>query len=79
MNVAGNIYGINGPIVTIKGNLGFKISEMVFVGKKRLVGEVIGLTKALLGSKRKCSQHVTGHGQMVRKDIFGRQNLRWQK
>ena len=36
MNVAGNIYGINGPIVTIKGNLGFKISEMVFVGKKRL-------------------------------------------
>ncbi len=45
MNVAGNIYGINGPIVTIKGNLGFKISEMVFVGKKRLVGEVIGLTK----------------------------------
>lgn len=45
MNVAGNIYGINGPIVTIKGNLGFKMSEMAFVGKKRLVGEVIGLTK----------------------------------
>lgn len=45
MNVTGNIYGINGPIITIKGNLGFKMSEMVYVGKYRLVGEVIGLTK----------------------------------
>ncbi len=46
MKVTGKIYGINGPIVTIKGNLGFKMSEMVYVGEKRLVGEVIGLTKA---------------------------------
>ena len=45
MNVSGKIYGINGPIVTIKGNLGFKMSEMVYVGESRLVGEVIGLTK----------------------------------
>lgn len=45
MNVTGNIYGINGPIITIKGNLGFKMSEMVYVGEHRLVGEVIGLTK----------------------------------
>ena len=31
MNVTGRIYGINGPIVTILGNLGFKMSEMVYV------------------------------------------------
>lgn len=45
MNVTGNIFGINGPIITIRGNLGFKMSEMVYVGEHRLVGEVIGLTK----------------------------------
>lgn len=45
MNVTGKIYGINGPIITILGNLGFKMSEMVYVGEHRLVGEVIGLTK----------------------------------
>ena len=45
MSVAGKIYGINGPIITIKGNLGFKMSEMVYVGEKRLVGEVIALNK----------------------------------
>ena len=45
MSVSGKIFGINGPIVTVKGNLGFQMSEMVHVGEKRLVGEVIGLTK----------------------------------
>ena len=45
MDRIGKIYGINGPIVYLKGNLGFKMSEMVLVGKQRLVGEVIGLTK----------------------------------
>lgn len=45
MNVTGRIYGINGPIVTIQGNPGFKMAEMVYVGEKRLVGEVIGLKK----------------------------------
>lgn len=45
MSITGNIYGINGPIITIKGNLGFKMSEMVYVGKNRLVGEVIGLNR----------------------------------
>ncbi|MEG0962499.1 MAG: V-type ATP synthase subunit A [Lachnospiraceae bacterium] len=43
--VIGKIYGINGPIVTLKGNLGFKMSEMVYVGTQRLIGEVIALTK----------------------------------
>lgn len=38
------IYGINGPIVYLRGNTGFKMSEMVYVGKQKLVGEVINLT-----------------------------------
>ena len=45
MNKTGVIYGINGPVVYLKGNTGFKMSEMVYVGEERLVGEVIGLTK----------------------------------
>lgn len=45
MSITGKIYGINGPVVTLKGNLGFQMSEMVYVGESRLVGEVIGLTK----------------------------------
>ncbi|MCI8300855.1 MAG: V-type ATP synthase subunit A [Lachnospiraceae bacterium] len=43
MNITGKIYGINGPVITVRGNLGFKMSEMVYVGKQRLLGEVIGL------------------------------------
>ncbi|HAU86710.1 MAG TPA: V-type ATP synthase subunit A [Lachnospiraceae bacterium] len=45
MQLTGKIYGINGPIVYLKGNLGFKMAEMVYVGNEKLVGEVIGLTK----------------------------------
>ena len=51
----GIIYGINGPVVYLKnpseGNdtkaerADFKMSEMVYVGKERLVGEVIALSK----------------------------------
>ena len=39
----GEIYGINGPVVTLLGDQGFQMNEMVYVGKNRLVGEVIGL------------------------------------
>jgi len=35
------ISGINGPIVTISGPTDLEMMEMVFVGNKRLVGEVI--------------------------------------
>lgn len=45
MNKTGIIYGINGPVIYLKGNTGFKMSEMVYVGEENLVGEVIGLTK----------------------------------
>jgi len=44
MNKTGLIYGINGPVVYIKGNTGFRMSEMVYVGKEKLVGEVISLS-----------------------------------
>ncbi len=45
MNRTGVIYGINGPVIYLQGNTGFKMSEMVYVGQEKLVGEVIGLTK----------------------------------
>ena len=40
------IYGINGPVVTVKAAQSFSMMEMVYVGKERLVGEVIGITSA---------------------------------
>lgn len=43
----GTIYGINGPVIYLKGNTGFKMSEMVHVGTAKLVGEVIALDKDL--------------------------------
>lgn len=45
MENTGIIYGINGPVVYIQGTTGFKMAEMVYVGRERLVGEVIGLSK----------------------------------
>lgn len=45
MNITGKIFGINGPIVYVSGNLGFKMGEMVLVSNEKLVGEVIGLKK----------------------------------
>ncbi len=45
MSRTGKIYGINGPVIYIKGQTDFKMSEMVYVGKENLVGEVISLTK----------------------------------
>ncbi len=37
------IYGVNGPVVTIKGKTGLAMMEMVYVGEQRLAGEVIGM------------------------------------
>ena len=42
-----SIYGINGPLVTVKGKTDLKMSEMVYVGKEKLVGEVIRLSPEL--------------------------------
>lgn len=41
----GTIYGINGPVIYLKGKSSFKMSEMVYVGEEKLVGEVISLDK----------------------------------
>ena len=43
MSKTGVIRGINGPIVHVKGDPGFTMNEMVYVGHDNLVGEVIGL------------------------------------
>lgn len=45
MHKTGSIYGINGPVIYLKGNTGFMMSEMVYVGEEKLVGEVISLDK----------------------------------
>ena len=44
MAKTGVIYGINGPVVSLEGDPGFQMNEMVYVGRENLVGEVIGLT-----------------------------------
>ncbi len=44
MAKTGIIAGINGPVVRLKGDAGFTMNEMVYVGRENLVGEVIGLT-----------------------------------
>ena len=38
------IYGINGPVVYVKGATDFKMGEMVYVGEEKLVGEIISLS-----------------------------------
>ena len=45
MSESGSIYGINGPVIYVKGDVGFKMSEMVYVGDEKLVGEVIALDR----------------------------------
>ena len=44
MEKTGKIYGINGPVIYIKGKTDFIMGEMVYVSEERLVGEVISLT-----------------------------------
>ncbi len=39
----GYIYGINGPVVTVKGTDELTMMEMVKVGNEQLIGEVIGI------------------------------------
>ena len=38
------IYSVNGPVVKIRNTNVFSMMEMVYVGNRRLIGEVIGLT-----------------------------------
>ncbi len=41
------IFGINGPVVTVRDTDSFEMMEMVHVGEQSLVGEVIGITDKL--------------------------------
>ena len=43
MEKTGKIYGINGPVIYIKGKTDFIMGEMVYVSEEKLVGEVISL------------------------------------
>ena len=43
-NAKGRIFGINGPVVKVKGSKAFGMQEMVHVGEEELIGEVIGIT-----------------------------------
>lgn len=39
------VYSINGPVITVRDTDDFSMMEMVFVGNKKLIGEVISITK----------------------------------
>lgn len=39
------IFSVNGPVVKVKDTKDFSMLEMVYVGEKRLIGEVIGITE----------------------------------
>ena len=41
------VFGINGPVVTVADTKNFSMQETVFVGKSRLVGEVISIEENL--------------------------------
>ena len=45
MNAHGEIFGINGPVLTVNTHGDFHMSEMVLVGDERLIGEVIAIDK----------------------------------
>jgi len=43
MQGIGKIIYINGPVVKAEGLVGFKVREMILVGEKELIGEIIAL------------------------------------
>ena len=56
--MAGVIYGINGPVVTVKDAAGFSMMEMVYIGHERLIGEVIGISNRI--TTIQCYENTTG-------------------
>ena len=56
--MANVIYGINGPVVTVKGVTDFSMMEMVYVGRQRLVGEIISITSEY--TTIQCYEETTG-------------------
>ncbi len=45
MNNQDVIYSINGPVVKVRNTKSFSMMEMVYVGKKKLMGEVISVSR----------------------------------
>lgn len=45
--MSNTVYSINGPVVKTKDSPSLSMLEMVYVGEKRLVGEVIGVSDGL--------------------------------
>jgi V/A-type H+-transporting ATPase subunit A len=41
------IFSVDGPVVTVPNTADFSMQEMVYVGRRRLVGEVIGISSQL--------------------------------
>ena len=56
--MANIIYGINGPVITVKNATEFSMMEMVYVGEQRLIGEVIGITAKM--TTIQCYEETTG-------------------
>ena len=52
------IYGINGPVITVKESPSFSMMEMVYVGREHLVGEVIGVNDHF--TTIQCYEETTG-------------------
>ena len=52
------IYGINGPVITVKGKTNLMMMEMVHIGSERLVGEVIGIESDI--TTIQCYEETTG-------------------
>ena len=52
------IYGINGPVVTVKDTDAFSMMEMVYIGHEHLIGEVIGISSDY--TTIQCYEETTG-------------------
>ena len=52
------IYGINGPVVTIAGKTDLGMMETVYIGKSRLIGEVISVSSDF--TTLQCYENTTG-------------------
>ena len=53
-----SIYGINGPVVTIAGKTDLSMMETVYIGKSRLIGEVINVSSEF--TTLQCYENTTG-------------------
>ena len=52
------VFGVNGPVITVKGPTDFTMMEMVYVGEERLIGEVIGISSEM--TTVQCYEETTG-------------------